>query len=78
MKAYWTLALAGLGLALAPASAQASKKDVDFSGAIACSALFSVLAASVDGAPEYYEFVDVSARWLVIATSRDNRSEVIG
>lgn len=78
MKAILTSALASLGLAFTPIAAQAAAQDVDYSEAMACSSLYTVLAAAVEGEPEYDEFVDIGSRWLIIAINRDGRDEVIG
>lgn len=70
-------ALASIGLASAPLAAQgAGAEQVDATEAMACSALFTVLASAVEGEPEYAEFVDTASRWLVIASLRAGREEV--
>lgn len=81
MKLFLTSALAGLGLALAPltslAALGAEGDDVEFSEAMACSSLYTVLAAAVEGEPEYGEFVDISARWLIIASNRYGGGDLV-
>ena len=75
MRVILTAALAGL--ALSPVTAQTADKQVGFSEAIACSSLYTILATAVEGEPEYEEFVDIASRWLVIATDRDGRENVV-
>lgn len=78
MKAILTSALASLGLATSPIAVQAAAfQDVGYSEAMACSSLYTVLAAAAEGDPEYDDLVDISARWLIIATVRDGRDEII-
>ena len=77
MKSVLFVALASIGLACTPLAAQGvGAENVDSSEAMACSSLYTVLASAVEGDPEYDEFVDIAARWLVIASIRDGREDV--
>ena len=77
MRVILTSALVSLCLASTPVSAQVVDDKVSFSQAMACSSLYTVLAAAVEGEPEYDDFVDVASRWLLIATNRDGRVEIV-
>lgn len=74
---------AGLGailsLVLAPIAAPAAAETTTIDGvshddAMACSALFALLAASSEGEPEEDEMLELSAGWLIVASRRDGAS----
>lgn len=79
MKATLISGLAGVCLVLTAtttAAAQTSnaantaKGGVGYDEAMACSALFSVLAGFSEGDPVEEELIDTAARWLIIAVDR--------
>lgn len=77
MRVNLTAALAALGLTLSPVAAQTANKRVSYDEAMACTSLYTVLAASVKGEPDYDELFDTASRWLLIAKDRAGRETAV-
>lgn len=76
MKAFLNIALTGIALAAAPLAAQETGDgQVDASEAMACSALYTLLASAVEDEPEFADLSAFAARWLVIASLRAGRKD---
>jgi hypothetical protein len=79
MKFMLPAALAMIGLALTPSGVTAKDDGADaasvsYDDAMKCSALFGLLAGSVDGEDEAI-LQDAAARWLLAAMGRDGTSD---
>lgn len=80
MKSKMLLGLAVLGLVTAPAGVHAqsgaeSSGGVSYDDAMQCSALFTLLASSMEGEPEADGLLDMATRWLVVAMARDGTED---
>lgn len=80
MKSNTLLGLAVLGLVTAPAGVHAqsgseSSGNVSYEEAMQCSALFTLLASSLEGEAEEEGLIDMAARWLVVAMTRDGTED---
>lgn len=71
------VAAAGLGLALTPIAVhaqgqpqKAAAEKVSYDDAMSCSGLFALLAGSSEGEPEEEDLIELSARWLMVASAR--------
>jgi hypothetical protein len=80
MKSNMLLGLAVLGLVAVPAGVHAqsgseSSGNVSYEEAMQCSALFSLLASSMEGEAEEETLIDMATRWLVVAMTRDGTED---
>lgn len=68
-----------LGTAIAvlalSAPANAVQDSVEYDDALKCSALYSILAGSIEGEPEEEALIETASRWLVVAMNRDGTED---